>query len=168
MDGMTHRADGTPELAQRDRPRRGGATGGGTGTQAAAASRPDRAALRAEWTAAFGTAPHPYLSERFLAKALAWQRQCAAAGGFPRHLRKRLDLIGPGGSGRARPATSLAPGTLLAREWNGRLYHVEVREDGFHFDGRSFRSLSAIARRITGTPWSGPRFFGLRRRTADG
>ncbi|MCA8879623.1 MAG: DUF2924 domain-containing protein [Rhodobacteraceae bacterium] len=165
---MKQRADGTPELAQRDESRRGGATGGGTGTPADAATRPDRAALRAEWAAAFGTPPHPYLSERFLAKALAWQRQCAAAGGFPRSLGKRLDLIGPGGSGRTQPAASLAPGTLLAREWNGRIHHVEVLEDGFRFDGRSFRSLSAIARRITGTPWSGPRFFGLRRRKADG
>ncbi|MBL9060397.1 MAG: DUF2924 domain-containing protein, partial [Mangrovicoccus sp.] len=66
------------------------------------------------------------------------------------------------------PAATLDAGTLLAREWNGRLYHVEVVADGFRFDGRSWRSLSAIARRITGTPWSGPRFFGLRSRQARG
>jgi hypothetical protein len=53
------------------------------------------------------------------------------------------------------------PGTRLLREWNGRTYVVDVTEAGFAFDGKTYRSLSAIARRITGAQWSGPRFFGL-------
>ncbi len=58
---------------------------------------------------------------------------------------------------RAQPAA----GTRLVREWNGRMHVVEVTENGFVWDGKSYRSLSAIARRITGAHWSGPRFFGL-------
>jgi hypothetical protein len=53
------------------------------------------------------------------------------------------------------------PGTRLVREWNGRSHFVDVSEDGFVFDGKTYRSLSAIAKRITGAHWSGPRFFGL-------
>ena len=56
----------------------------------------------------------------------------------------------------------LKPGMHLVREWNGRTYQVEVLEKGFRMDGRDYPSLSAIANRITGTKWSGPRFFGLR------
>ncbi|MCK0096696.1 DUF2924 domain-containing protein [Yoonia sp. F2084L] len=55
----------------------------------------------------------------------------------------------------------LTPGTQLVREWNGRIYRVLVTDDGFEMDGQTYRSLSAIAKRITGAGWSGPRFFGL-------
>ena len=54
------------------------------------------------------------------------------------------------------------PDTQLVREWNGRRYQVEVTKEAFEMNGESFRSLSAIALRITGTTWSGPRFFGLK------
>ncbi len=83
-------------------------------------------------------------------KALTWHRQCEAAGGLPPRLRKRLTSIASGRESKARPTGGLAPGNVLAREWNGRVYHVEVLEDGFRFDGESWSSLSAIARRITG------------------
>lgn len=60
------------------------------------------------------------------------------------------------------PATPpLAPGTRLMREWNGRMHVVDVTEQGVLFDGKLYRSLTAVAKRITGTHWSGPRFFGL-------
>jgi len=62
-----------------------------------------------------------------------------------------------------KTAPVLAQGTSLIREWNGRTYQVLVTRTGFELDGRSYRSLSAIARKITGTRWSGPRFFGLGR-----
>jgi hypothetical protein len=58
-------------------------------------------------------------------------------------------------------APLLAAGTQLVREWNGRPYRVEVIEDGFVLDGKTYSSLSAIAKMITGAHWSGPRFFGL-------
>lgn len=59
------------------------------------------------------------------------------------------------------PSPSLRPGTRLMREWNGRMHVVDVVEGGFLLDGKSYRSLSAVARRITGARWSGPRFFRL-------
>jgi hypothetical protein len=61
---------------------------------------------------------------------------------------------------RARP--ELKPGTRLVREWQGRTYEVLVLDGGFSWQGASYRSLSAVARKITGTPWSGPLFFGLK------
>ena len=64
---------------------------------------------------------------------------------------------------RARSAAGapLRAGSRLMREWNGRMYVVDITADGMIFDGKRYRSLTAIARRITGTNWSGPRFFGL-------
>ena len=61
------------------------------------------------------------------------------------------------------PAESVSPGTFsnLVREWNGRTYQVEVLDNGYRFDGKTYPSLTTIAKRITGTHWSGPRFFGL-------
>jgi hypothetical protein len=61
----------------------------------------------------------------------------------------------------ATPRQTPAPGARLLREWNGRRHVVDVIERGFVYEGVSYRSLSAIARRITGAHWSGPRFFGL-------
>ena len=127
----------------------------------------ERARLRQDWDAAFGSPPDTWLSPGFMQKALTWHRQCAAAGGFPPRLSRRLTSIASGRESKAMPTGGLAPGNLLAREWNGRLYHVEVLEDGFRFDGQTWSSLSAVARRITGTAWSGPRFFGLTTRRAN-
>jgi hypothetical protein len=64
----------------------------------------------------------------------------------------------------SRKAVVLAPGTRLIREWNGRTITVEVRERSFSWEERTYRSLSEIARAVTGAHWSGPRFFGLHRR----
>lgn len=61
------------------------------------------------------------------------------------------------------PTRSLTPGTQLVREWNGRVYRVDVTADGFEKDGQAYTSLSAVAKRITGAEWSGPRFFGLKK-----
>ena len=65
-------------------------------------------------------------------------------------------------------APTLRPGTRLLRSWNGRDISVMVTEDGFDFEGRNWSSLSAIAREVTGTGWSGPRFFGLTENAANG
>ena len=62
---------------------------------------------------------------------------------------------------RSKKMSRLAPGTRLVREWNGKTHHVDVVDSGFVWNGASHRSLSAIAREITGARWSGPRFFGL-------
>src|SRR5207302_8273058 len=63
---------------------------------------------------------------------------------------------------RIRPRPELKPGTRLVRQWQGRTYDVLVLDDGFSWQGTSYRSLSALAGKITGTAWSGPLFFGLK------
>lgn len=75
-----------------------------------------------------------------------------------------------GGEISAVAAPTLSPGTRLLRDWNGRNIEVTVVENGYLFDDRLYNSLSQIAEHVTGTHWSGPRFFGLknRRTTADG
>jgi len=71
-----------------------------------------------------------------------------------------------GAPNAVRPSPSLRPGMRLMREWNGRTQVVDVRENGLLWNGKSYSSLSAIAREITGARWSGPRFFGLRRQSS--
>ena len=84
-------------------------------------------------------------------------------------IRRLLDRIGSGSSERidrlvvdlTRSRTELRPGTLLTREWDGHLQRVMVLADGFSWNGTTYRSLSKVAFAMTGTRWSGPRFFGL-------
>ena len=68
------------------------------------------------------------------------------------------------GSGSSDPGIMLRTGTTLVRRWRGHTHSVLVREDGFEYEGRHYRSLTVIAERITGAHWSGPRFFGLTKR----
>ena len=72
-----------------------------------------------------------------------------------------LKDIAGGKSASKLKAAPVSPGAHLVREWNGRTYRVEVTEEGYVLDRMTYRSLSAVAKRITGTAWSGPRFFGL-------
>jgi hypothetical protein len=120
----------------------------------------DRAALRVAWVEAFGDAPPHFLSMIFMRKALIWHEQCRAFGGLMADVKRALKSAAGGKQVKA-PAPVIKPGTQLVREWNGRRYQVEVRDDGLVMNGERFKSLSAIALRITGTSWSGPRFFGL-------
>jgi len=96
----------------------------------------------------------------FMRKALIWVAQCRRYGGIAPDLKRALKSAAGGKSVRA-PAPAIRCGTQLIREWNGRRYQVDVKEDGFVLNGERFKSLSAIALHITGTNWSGPRFFGL-------
>ena len=121
-------------------------------------SRPE---LLTQWETAFGLAPPPYLSILFMTKALAYQAQCKRAGGLPAQTRRALAQIATGKTVRTVSLTSTKVGTHYVREWNGRTYQVAVIETGYEMDGRTWPSLSAIAKHITGTTWSGPRFFGL-------
>ena len=91
------------------------------------------------------------------------QRQCRTHGGYSATTRRILAAMvnGTPGIAAAAPAGSVSAGTHLVREWNGRTYHVEVIDNGYRFDGKTYPSLTAIAKRITGTHWSGPRFFSL-------
>ena len=126
----------------------------------AALGQMDRATLRVAWAAAFGDASPHFLSMIFMRKALIWDAQCRALGGLTTEVKRALKSA-VGGKTVKPPAPVIKPGTQLVRDWNGRRYQVEVREDGFVMNGDHFKSLSAIALQITGTSWSGPRFFGL-------
>ena len=79
-----------------------------------------------------------------------------------RQLRQIAQELKQTGAAAKRFRPQLKPGTRLIREWQGRTYEVVVRDDGFCWQGTPYRSLSAIARKITGTAWSGPLFFGLK------
>jgi len=120
----------------------------------------DRSALRVAWIRAFNNAPPPFLSMIFMRKALIWHDQCRRFGGLSPDLKRALNSTAAGKTVN-EPAAAIQPGTQLVREWNGRRYQVDVSDDGFVMNGERFKSLSAIALHITGTSWSGPRFFGL-------
>lgn len=122
---------------------------------------PERPEALRQWTAAFGTAPPPFLSVSFLQKASAHAAQCKAHGGLPAATRRTLKQIAARENADVASPPNLRPGAHLVREWNGRTYQVHVVDDGFELDGKTWRSLSAIAKHITGATWSGPRFFGL-------
>ncbi len=126
------------------------------------------------WIKTFRHAPHKDMSVQFMLRVLAYEAQCKTFGGLPPDVKRSFKRLSKqvysetngavSSSSATTLASSLSPGTQLVREWNGRTYQVEVVEDGFVLDGRTYKSLSAIAKKITGTQWSGPRFFGLRKR----
>jgi hypothetical protein len=128
-----------------------------------------QAQLRAEWRRIHKGQMMPSGLGRDLAtRAITWKLQERVQGGMPpatsRELRRLADqLRGTGEIDIARDIR-LKPGTRLVRQWHGRVFHVLVLEDGFLFEDRQYRSLTPIAREITGAAWSGPRFFGIRER----
>ncbi|MCJ8309090.1 MAG: DUF2924 domain-containing protein [Rhizobiaceae bacterium] len=124
----------------------------------------DRELLIEDWQKSFGAPPPRYLSVVFMRKALAYQAQCKEKGDLPASTRKALLQIAAGKPASAMTSLNMKPGARLVREWNGRTYQVEVVEGGYMMDGKQWPSLSAIAKHITGTSWSGPRFFGLKSR----
>jgi hypothetical protein len=133
----------------------------------------DGSALRQEWRRLFRSEPLR-ISRDLLARALAYRLQELEFGGLPKWARQTLagsaavaDLAGRGGAPTPTPAPPrLKPGTRLVREWHGRTHSVIVLDDAFEFEARRYRSLTQIAREITGAHWSGPRFFGLVKRGA--
>lgn len=117
----------------------------------------DRPGCLDQWQEVFGRSPPKYLSPQFMKRVLIWELQNRALGGLPSKTERQLRQIAMG-----MPAgPTLKPGSHLVREWNGRTYQVEVVDRGFVMDGKTWRSLSAIAKHITGAHWSGPRFFGV-------
>ena len=122
--------------------------------------------LREEWRVLYKTDVSPHLSGELLIRALAYRIQEVALGGLSPELQRQLRQIAvelkQTGEAAKRFRPQLKPGTRLIREWQGRTYEVVVLDDGFCWQGTQYRSLSAIARKITGTAWSGPLFFGLK------
>ena len=118
--------------------------------------------LRDHWRMLTGT-PVPRVSPSLLRLALAWEIQARALGGLSRAATQALDQAGRGLTRTSAPTA----GMRLVREWAGHVHVVEVGEDRIiRWNGREWRSLSEIARVITGTRWSGPAFFGLKKKVA--
>jgi hypothetical protein len=134
-------------------------------------SKLDIRELREEWRRLYKTDASRHLSRELLIRAVAYRMQEVALGGLrpepQRQLRQiAMELKQTGEAKRFRP--QLKPGTRLMREWQGRTYEVVVLDDGFSWQGTRCNSLSAIARKITGTAWSGPLFFGLKQARSAG
>ena len=120
------------------------------------------AQLRDAWAALTGEPP-PRVRQGVLRLALAWELQAAAKGGLSRGIHQQLEQIA---AAKTR-TTATSPGMQLVREWNGIAHRVEVSDDRtVCWNGKRYRSLSEVARAITGTRWSGPAFFGLKQRIA--
>ena len=124
----------------------------------------DLGELRELWCRLYKTETSPRLSRELLVRAVAHRMQEVASGGPRLELQRQLRQIALElqQTGRLRIPPQVKPGTRLMREWRGRSHDVLVLDDGFSWQGTHYRSLSAIARKITGTAWSGPLFFGLR------
>ncbi len=120
----------------------------------------DRESLIARWRAAYGAPPPHKLSRALMEKALAYEIQCRAFGGLSGAAKRTLRAAAASKDGSTGPRL-LNPGARLIREWNGTVHEVDVSGDGYVWQDQRYRSLTAIARAITGTKWSGPRFFGL-------
>jgi hypothetical protein len=131
----------------------------------------DVRALRARWRASFGRIAPPQVPRHLLFAMLAYRLQAEEMDDLDAETLRFLKQIDLTPSKQAavpltqafeRRRRHLSPGAVLTREWEGRHYRVMVVEGGFAWQGRSYRSLSEIAKAITGTKWNGPRFFGLR------
>ena len=129
----------------------------------------DLASLGKSWRRAFGQAAPSGLSRGMLVRVLAYRLQAEALGDLDRATARALDRMAGQGAEQGGAAVIPLPdergsqaGTVLVREWQGTMHSVMVMRDGYTWGGTAYRSLSEVARAITGTRWNGPRFFGLR------
>ena len=118
------------------------------------------------WIKSYGNPPPKPVSRKLLLRAIAYAIQVRHYGGLPKRLRQELLRIATLGGASAQknnapPRRTLSPGTRLLRDWHGRSHNVEVTDEGFQWNGQTYRSLSIIAREITGSQRNGPKFFGL-------
>jgi hypothetical protein len=122
--------------------------------------------LKQEWTRRYG-APAPNLSPELLRLGVGYKLQEQKSGGISRSTRSLLRQVtaraGEGVEKKPMPR-KLTPGTRLVRDWRGVGHIVTVLDDGFEYDGKHWKSLTAIAKAITGNQWNGPLFFGLAER----
>ena len=121
--------------------------------------------LQLEWAATFKTAPPKNARREYLLRALTYHLQSGAHGGLTSALRRSLAKLPAGEGGvvaTTSPTRTLKPGARILREWKGSAHEVEVVDDGYRYGAQVYKSLSVIARKITGTRWSGPVFFGLK------
>ena len=134
----------------------------------------DVGGLRNHWHNVFGRRPHSHLPRHLLFRVLAYRLQANVLGDLDGESQRLLDRsVSPEDAGQravklARRTADLRPGTMLAREWKGQMQRVAVLADGFAWNGKTYPSLSGVAFAITGTRWSGPKFFGLRDKPPKG
>ncbi len=138
----------------------------GLANQLASLSALSTAALRDRWRDLYGSEAPPALWRSLLIRALAYRLQEQVYGGLKpgtrRWLERVADDVSAGRPIRPEPANGVKPGTRLLREWQGVTHEVVVTENGVLYRGERYRSLSQVARLITGSRWSGPLFFGLK------
>ncbi len=125
-------------------------------------------ALKEEWAQWIGQPPPKSTSRDHFIRVIAWHRQAKDQGGLSGDLKRRLRQLAEDlESGKAQrllnPPPKVKPGTMIIKTWQGAEHRVMALEDGFAFEGKTWKSLSMIAREITGTRWNGPAFFGLRK-----
>ena len=117
------------------------------------------------WNTLMDKEPPSNISSKLMRRAVSYQLQAKALGGLKPASQKQLRKVARGAGSicpiNTKPKTIIKPGSRLIREWNGKTYVVEVIKGGFVWQEQQYKSLSAIARAITGARWSGPRFFGL-------
>ena len=127
--------------------------------------------LRREWRRLYRSEP-PRISRDLLIRGVGYRLQEIQHCGLGKSTRRKLKTSRKDVPDRRpscpRPGLSLKPGARLVREWHGRTHTVTVTEDGFEYAGASYSSLTTIAKEITGSHWSGPRFFGLKAATRRG
>jgi hypothetical protein len=124
-------------------------------------------ALLQKWKALFRSDPSPLLARIFMVRAIAYRLQERRFGGLKPSTQRLLDRVGEGRADVSRkriPDKRVSAGTVLIREWGGVSHRVTVLDHGVVYRGRRYRSLSEVAGVITGARWSGPLFFGLKRR----
>jgi hypothetical protein len=126
--------------------------------------------LRAAWSSHLGSSAPLIRSRKLLLRMLAWQIQEKILGGLDTHTQRTLRSIAAAlehdGNYEPKIRHDLSPGVILTREWKGIVQKVTVTAEGFQYLGKRYKSLSVIARTITGSRWSGPRFFGLQQKSA--
>ena len=124
-----------------------------------------RSELKERWRALYRTEPPGRIRRDLLIRALAYRMQEQAFGGLKPFIRRLLARVAGDASGgrkiQVAQPPALKPGTVLLREWHGTQHQVIVGDHGIEFKGKTYKSLSRVAYRITGAKWSGPRFFGL-------
>jgi hypothetical protein len=119
------------------------------------------------WRERFNQSAPDGIRKELLVRMLAYRIQELAFGGLSAQARRRLDQMTRALATEEKASgnkVNARPGTTLVRLWKGKTHKVVIEESGYEYNGQSYKSLSAIARHITGTPWSGPLFFGLRAR----
>src|SRR5258708_6936879 len=123
--------------------------------------------LRVQWKLRYEIEAPPHLSRDLLRRAVAYRIQENVLGGLKPATRRLLERVADDARSRKPtkvvPTRKVGPNTILIREWGGTRHEVAVVEGGAMFRGKRYRSLSQVARAITGSQWSGPLFFGLRR-----